>query len=101
MKYVRYSREVINANPKRISVALDMAGKGVCLSFEPFLNMIGNGFYLGVGVAFANDEVVSWGIIQFSHVELDDVFALDVLNTFNDQFVQRLGGEFALLNFGV
>ena len=101
MEYMRHSRKVVNANPKRISVALDMAGKGVCFSFKPFLNMIGNGFYLGVGVAFANDEVVSWGIIQFSHVELDDVFALDVLNTFNDQFVQRLGGEFALLNFGV
>ncbi len=101
MKHMRYSREVVDANPKRISVAFNMAGKGICLSFEPFLNVIGNGFYLGVGVAFANDEIVSWGIIQFSHVQLDDILALDVLNTFNDQFVQRLGGEFALLNFGV
>jgi len=96
-----YRRKVVNTNPKRIPVALDMTGKGVCFFPEPFLNMIGNGFYLGVGVAFADDEVVSRGIIQFSHIELDDIFALYILYTFDNQFIQRLGGEFALLNVGV
>lgn len=63
MKYMCYSCEVVDVNLKCILAVFNMVGKGICFFFELFLNVIGNGFYLGVWVVFVNDEIVSWGII--------------------------------------
>lgn len=87
MKNVGYSSEIVDTYPKGSAVPFHMAGKGVGFLLQPFLDVVGNSLHLGVGVAFANDEVIGWRIIEFPHVELDDVFAFNILYAFNDQFV--------------
>jgi len=98
---MRYSRKVVDADPKRASVAFHMTGERIRFVFQLFLYVIGNSLNLSIGVPFANNEVVGGRIFQPSHIQLDDVLAFNVLNTFNDQFVERFSGEPVLLNFGV
>ena len=56
-----------------------------------FINIVGNGLYVRIGVAFADDKKISRCVAKFPEVELDDIFAFFVPNALDNEVVELIG----------
>lgn len=56
-----------------------------------FVDAIGDGFDVGVGITFTNDEKIRWRIAEFAQVKLHDIFAFFVPDSLYDEVVQLFG----------
>jgi hypothetical protein len=55
--------EIVHANPAGVLGALNVKRQLAKLFFQPLIDIARNGFYLRVGVALADDEKISGGIV--------------------------------------
>lgn len=60
-----------------------------------FFDAVGNGLYMSVGIAFADDEEICRGIAQFAQVKLNDFLAFFVTNPLHDEVIELF--EFRLI----
>ena len=88
MENVHDGVEIINQHPTGVFGAFRMNRHGVGVLFHFLVNAIGNSLDVGAGVAFANDEKIGWGFAQFPQIQLDDIFAFLVANTFDNGMVE-------------
>ena len=58
--------------------------------FHLLVNAVRNGFDVGTGIAFANDEKIGWRFAQFPQIQLNNIFAFLVANTFDYKMVELL-----------
>ncbi len=87
--------EIVHAYPTGVLYALHVKGRLAKLILQPFMDVSRDSLDLRTGIPLADDEKISGGIVQFSKVELYDVFPFDVLNAVNNHIVQRINrGEF-------
>ena len=58
--------------------------------FYFLVNAVRNGFYVGTRIAFANDEKIGWRFAQFPQIQLNNIFAFLVANTFDYKMIELL-----------
>lgn len=61
-----------------------MIGTFVAFFFYQLFNRIGNSINLNIGLRFANDEKISYGLINLSQVESYYIFTLLFFNSMNN-----------------
>ena len=83
--------KIVHQNPLCRAGTFRMQGHGMEFFLHFFVDAIGNGFHVGIGIAFADDKEIRRGFAEFSQVELDNVFAFFISNTFDDQVVDLFG----------
>jgi hypothetical protein len=62
-------------------------GQKIILHF--FVNTVGNGFDVGIGIAFTDDKKICRSVAEFPQIQLNDIFAFLVADALDDQMVER------------
>ena len=83
--------EIIHQDPLGVARSFGMGGHGAHLFFHFFVNAVGDGFDVCVGIAFTNDKKVSGGIAEFAKIELDNIFAFFIPDALDDEVVEFFG----------
>lgn len=68
VKNMHHGIKEIHTDPPRILSTFNMGCPLAHLFFQPFVDVVGNSFYLRVGITFADDKEISWGIVQFPQI---------------------------------
>lgn len=84
VEYVDDRVKIIKANPFSYLTAVNGFWIFAQLSLEAVLNIVGDGRYLGNGLALTDDKKVSRPIVQLAQVNADDVLAFDILHSIYD-----------------
>ena len=82
--------EVVDQYPAGIFGTFRMNGHSVSSLLHFLVNAVRDGLYVGTGIAFANDEKISRCFTQFPQVQLNNIFAFLVADTFDNAVVECL-----------
>jgi hypothetical protein len=96
VKDVDYHVEIVEADPVGVPATSSRFGHISDFLLQPFLDVVGDGRYLGGRVTFADEEEVCRAVVQLTQIEADNVFAFDVPDAVQDEVQSffRFSGEF-------
>lgn len=83
--------EIIHQYPLRIVRPFRVRRHGVHFFLHFFVNAVGNGLDVRIGIALANDKEISRRVAKFPEVELDDIFAFFVPDTLDNEVIELFG----------
>ena len=86
---------VVQADPLGVLEAFDMERVELLLRTQPALDVARDPPDLGRGIPLANDEIIDGGVVDLAQVEEDDVLALDVGDTVDNEVVEAADGRLA------
>lgn len=69
-------------------MALDVIWHDQVSILDPTMDVIGDGFDLGAGVALTDDEEIGGCILYAPQIQLKDVLPFDILDGIDDHFVE-------------
>ena len=88
VKNVHHCIEVVHQNPLGVARAFGVRGRGFEFFLYFFVDTVGDGLNVGVGIAFADDEKICRSVAEFPKVQLNNLFAFFVTDTLNDGVVE-------------
>ena len=80
--------EIVHQYPLGVARPFGMRRRRVQFVLYFFENTVADGFYMGIGVAFTNNEKIGGSVADLAEVQLNDIFALFITNTFNNEVVE-------------
>lgn len=80
--------EIVHQYPFGVARPFGMRGRGEQLILYFFENTVADGFYMRIRVTFTNNEKIGGGVADLAEVQLNDIFALFIANTFNNEVVK-------------
>lgn len=87
--------EIVHQHPFCIAGSFRMGRHCMHFIFHLFIDAVRNGFYMRVGIAFANNKKIGGRILQSPQIELYNIFTFFIPNPFNNQVVQLFGVRIA------
>ena len=91
IKNMDHRVKIVHQNPFCRAGPFRMRRHGMEFFFYLFVDAFGNGFHVGIGIAFADDKKISRGFAEFPQVKLNDVFTFFITNAFDDQVIALFG----------
>lgn len=86
-----YGVEIVHQNPFGIARPLRMRRHSAHFFFYFFVNAVRDSLDVRVGITFADNEKICGSITEFPKVELHNIFAFFIPNTFDDKVVELFG----------
>lgn len=80
--------EIVHQYPLGVARPFGVRGRREQFILYFFENTVADGFDMSIGVAFTNNEKIGGGVANLAEVQLNDIFALFIANTFNNEVVE-------------
>lgn len=88
VEYMHYCVEIIDQHPEIVAGAFDVIRIDLDFFAYSFLYIIDDRPDLSIGISFTNDKKVGRRIIQFAHIQFDNMLGFNILHTVYDQIIQ-------------
>ena len=83
-----YGIEIIHQNPLGIRRAFRVGRRGLKFVLYFFKNAIADCLDMRIGIAFTNNKKVGWSIAQVAKIQLNNIFAFFIANSFYDKVIK-------------